>query len=72
MEPELDIPRRITDILKEMNERLDRLEAQENPSVIIKSTAGDPATGYTGQIVVNTNDNKIKMWGWGGWRQIFP
>lgn len=51
-------------------ERVRHLEAADAVIVIVKATTGDPATGRSGQFVVNTFDNTLKAYGDGGWRQI--
>lgn len=39
-------------------------------AVITKGTTGDPASGYEGQMVINTFDNTLKCWAEGAWRQL--
>lgn len=39
-------------------------------TVIVKATTGDPASGSNGQICVNTEDENVKIYGGGDWRQI--
>lgn len=70
MEPELDIIRKLVDMVKSLEERVETLESLEFVTITIKATTGDPATGYTGQIIVNTFDNTIKGWGDSGWRTM--
>jgi hypothetical protein len=72
IEPDLDVIGALINKINEMEEKIDRLQSLEFVTIVLKDTAGDPATGYTGQILINTNDNKIKIWGWAGWRQVFP
>ena len=40
------------------------------PTIVIKTTTGDSANGKSGQIVINTFDNSIKMYADGGWRTL--
>ena len=40
--------------------------------VVQKATTGDPANGVEGQICINTADNTIHVYGFGGWRQVYP
>lgn len=70
MEPETNAIRNLIDLVKRLERRIETLESLEFVTITIKTDTGDPATGYTGQIVVNTFDNTIKGWGDGGWRTI--
>lgn len=70
MEPEIDIIQKLVDKVVNLEKRISTLESNEYPTVRIKGTAGDFATGYSGQIVINTVDNNIKMYGDSGWRTL--
>jgi len=50
--------------------RVESLEAADSVSVIIKTTTGNPATGKTTDILINTFDNKVFMYADGDWRQM--
>jgi hypothetical protein len=39
-------------------------------AVLTKTDTGDPASGYEGQMVINTFDNTLKVYADAGWRQI--
>lgn len=67
---ELDIIRRITEKIIDLENRVKQLESLETFNVTIKTTTGDPATGVTGNIVVNTVDNNIKAWADSAWRSL--
>jgi hypothetical protein len=40
------------------------------PGVIIKTDTGSPANPYEGLMEINTFDNKIRMYGDAGWREL--
>lgn len=56
--------------IRDLINRIKYLESLENVSVSIKDTAGNPATGRTGQIVINTVDETISIYAFGSWRDI--
>jgi len=68
IEPELDVIGNLVERIKSLEERIGILESLEFMTVTIKTDTGDPATGYTGQVVVNTFDNTVKGWADSGWR----
>lgn len=64
------------DVIKAMAEKIVRLERELNELknippdyVIIKTTTGD-ATGREGLRMINTFDNKYKVYADGAWRQL--
>ena len=68
-----------TNLTKIMAKKIKRLEnemrevrRQMQYVYIIKTTAGVPATGASGMLVENTNDNTVHVYAFGAWRQIFP
>ena len=65
-----EVLREMIDKIKKMEKEIETLKSFENVTATIKTTAGDPATGVTPQIVINTNDNTVKMWADGGWRTM--
>lgn len=67
-DPELDVIGRTIKLTKELEQRVEVLESQEHATVRIVTS--DPATGYTGQFIVNTATNRAKMWAEGAWREI--
>jgi hypothetical protein len=50
--------------------RVRQLERAETVNVIIKTTTGNPAAGLTGNLLINTFDNKAFIWADTGWREI--
>jgi hypothetical protein len=60
----------IIDKLEEISSRTSRLEQVEPVSILIRGTTGLPATGRTGQILINTIDNKAYLYADAGWREI--
>jgi len=56
--------------IKSMDRRIRQLERAESLNVIMKATTGNPATGITGNLLINTFDRKIFLYADAGWRQI--
>lgn len=67
-DPELDVMTKMVEKIKELEDRVNLLESQEHASVRI--VTADPATGYSGQIIINTTLNRIKGWAEGAWREM--
>lgn len=65
-----EILEKMVESIKRLEKEVETLKSFENVTATIKTTAGDPVTGVTPQIVINTNDNTVKMWADGGWRTM--
>jgi len=61
---------KIASSIQRLARRVESLEAADSISIVIKSTTGNPATGKTGDILINTFDNKVKMYAEAGWREM--
>ena len=53
-----------------MDKRILNLEQANAIQVLEKPAAGDPATGFEGQLNINKTANTIKIYADGGWRTI--
>lgn len=54
----------------ELERRMSALESENGVRIFIKDTTGDPSTGNTGVICINTFNNNIKIYAEGAWRTI--
>ena len=73
----MDISQTLLDMLKRVQNIERRLAtgdrvASATLKVVQKGTAGTPAAGVEGQISINTVDNTVHVYGFGGWRQVYP
>lgn len=67
---ELDTSTKIVSLLVELRKRIVVLETQQQVTIVVKTSTGDPSTGATGQMIINTVDNTLKQWADGAWRQL--
>jgi len=67
-----DLLRRLTQKINSLEDEVKELQRATQYIYIIKTTAGTPASGASGMIVENTNDNTIHIYAFGAWRQVFP
>ncbi len=65
-----DILEEFAQRIKELANRITRTESRESINFIIKTTTGTPAGGRTGNVCINTFDNKAYLYADGDWRQI--
>ena len=55
---------------KDLTKRVSNLESSTSIQLITKTTTGNPAPGYEGQMVINTFDNNLKIYADSGWRTL--
>lgn len=65
-----DIIGKMTEKIADLERRLSQLEAAPADGVEVKTTAGDFASGWDGRRMLNTADNKYKIYADGAWRQL--
>jgi hypothetical protein len=54
-----------------MESTIQQLQSQEYPTVIVKTTTGDPTSPLAnGVMVINTVNNNVKMWADGAFRTL--
>lgn len=70
MDRTLNVQGTIVGAINDLRARVDNLEAQQQVTIIVRNQTGNPASGATGQIIINTVDNNAKIWGEGNWREI--
>lgn len=56
--------------IRDVISRIKYLETLENVSVFVKNSTGLPATGRTGQIVINSVDETIHIYAFGSWQSM--
>jgi hypothetical protein len=61
----IDLLREVESLRKEV----ERLRTQEFATIEVKKTTGDP-TGFEGRLVINTVDNRLRIYADGVWRNI--
>ncbi len=52
------------------DKKIMNLEAANSLQILEIAAAGDPGTGFEGQLNINRTANTIKIYADGGWRQI--
>lgn len=67
---QLMIDRAVQQAISSLQRDVESLKNESGIHIFVKSTAGDPATGRTGMVCINTNGNTIKMYAEGGWRTL--
>jgi hypothetical protein len=66
-----DVGFQIVKRLRDMESTIQQLQSQEYPTVIVKTTTGDPTSPLAnGVMVINTVNNNVKMWADGAFRTL--
>jgi hypothetical protein len=62
----------LNQVVGNLSDKIKIIEARyQRSKVLVKNTTGLPTVGGTsGQILINTVDNKVYMWADNDWRQI--
>ena len=66
-----DVGFQIVKRLRDIEDTIQQLQSQEYPTVIVKTTTGDPTSPLAnGVMVINTVDNNVQMWADGAFRTL--
>ena len=65
-----EIEAEIINRIKTNSKRISQLESSSPFTLLKKSTTGNPATGRSGDILINTFDLKAFIWAEGAWREL--
>lgn len=66
----VDVLREMAEEIGTLRKKVADLESRENITYLIKTTAGDPASGQSGLFVENTADNTLRVFTEGAFRTV--